>query len=133
MPILGNAFAAADALCSAAVSSVMGESMELHPWKSGRYSTAGAADPDRPVVPFTGTYSGAMGTVKFGGDRAGHDMEGTITTRERIITADLRDWPVSAQKGDRIKLLDQVGQPMLEIVAINNDGLNRAKATMVPK
>ena len=124
-------FAAADALSSAAVSLVYGEELEFIPWKKGQYADPGGPDPERAAVVFKGTYGGAIGDQNIGGDRRGSDFRGTVTTKDRVITADNRDWPAGAQQGDRIKALEQPGQPVSEIVSINADGVNRVIVQMV--
>lgn len=126
-------FAAADAKASAAVSRVLGEPVELHPWKPTRgYTTAGGADPGRAVATFTATIGGAMGSQKIAGDRPGNDIYGPgVTSRESVISADLRDWPAYARIGDRIRQVSQAGQPWFEIAAMNTDKLNRAYAKLV--
>lgn len=109
-----NLFAAADAKSSAAVSLIFGERLKLIPWKSGRYTQAGGADPDREAVEFRGTLAGELGTQNMSGDRA-ENFTGSVTTRDRTVTADTRDWPAHGKNGDRIQALDLPGQPLYEI------------------
>lgn len=120
-------FTAADALSSAAVDVYMGRPMRLLPWlPQDRFKRAGA-DASRAAQDFRGTYGGATGQQKAGGDRAGNDMEGLVQTKQRSVTCDLRHWPVWGRKGDRIAIPGRSGAPneTIEIVQIDNDRVNR--------
>jgi hypothetical protein len=118
-------FTAADAKSSAAVDLCMGKAMTLLPWEKQTRMRQAGPDVTRPAVPFRGTYGGAMGQQKAGGDRAGNDMEGRVQTKQRSVTCDFRSWPTSGTKGDRIRVDGVLGAPTIEIVQIDNDGVNR--------
>lgn len=128
---MASSFAAADALSSAAVSRFMGEKLQLIPWIGAGRFTAGGPDPARPAVEFWGILAGALGSQNIGGDRKGSDFQGSVTTRDRMLSVDLVDWP-GAKKGDRVRAIEQPGQPLYEIVADPLiDGMNRYQAPMV--
>lgn len=109
-----NIFTAADARSSAAVSRIFGEDLRWIPWKKGGYSSAGGPDPDRTGADFRGTLMGGLGSQNASGDRDG-DFSASVTTRDRSITVDRRDWPAGVKNGDRIQALEQPGQPLFEI------------------
>lgn len=122
-----NAFQAAEAKSSAALSRLMGEEVELIPWKAGGDFVAGGPDPDRPAPdePFRAILSGALGAMNSSGDRADNFRAGMLT-RERSATVDATHMPAGVKAGDRIKAIEQPGQPVYEITADPIwDGMNR--------
>lgn len=129
---MASSFAAADALSSAAVSRIMGERLRFLPRKNSDGYTSGTIDdPDREPVDFIGTLSGAIGRQNSSGDR-GSNFTNNATTRDRTVTADLRDWPEGATKGDRIQALELPGQPVYELVEKPLfDGMNRMIGALV--
>ena len=126
-------FAAADAKSSAAVDFVYGEELRLLPRTPAGYTSGGQADPDREEADFVGTLSGALGTQDSGGDRRGGDFQGEVTTRDRTVTADLKNWPATARKHDLIQATELNGNIVrYEIVGEPvTDGMNRMIAPLV--
>lgn len=112
-----NIFATADARSSAVADRINGERLRLIPWNAGgEYVLAGAPDTTRPQAEFIGILSGALGSQNSGGDRRGGDFPSSVSTRDRQISVDKRNWPAHAREGDRIQALDQQGEPMFEMV-----------------
>lgn len=126
-----SSFAAADAKSSAAVSATFGEDLRFLPWTRGGYTTGGGADNSRSAVTFKAILSGSLGSQNSSGDRP-QNFTLDVNTRNRRVSCDLQAWPASARKGDRIKALDQPGQPTYEISEEPViDGMNRWIADMV--
>lgn len=124
-------FAAADALSSAAVSHVFGETLQLIPWNGASRFSAGAQDDTRQIQDFIGALTGAIGSQNLKGDASGENFLGSVTTQDRMISVDQKDWPAQGREKDRIRAIEQAGQPLYEITSIVPDRVNRIIVNLV--
>lgn len=112
---------------AAEVDDEFGEPLGLRPWKSGKYTSGGVADPARPPRDVIGTFSEARGGMSSsGGDGKfrGETMP-TLAPRAMFLLslfASVDEWP---REGDKIVRLEPIEKPEYQVTLAESDDLAR--------